>query len=84
MWEGQAANPMTITARYEDGVFKPLEEVEISEGTIVEVRIPPCADRLKEKSRPIEDSGIFGMWSDRTDLGDSVDYINSLRRNLRG
>ena len=38
---------MTISAKYEDGVFKPLEDVTISEGTIVEVRVPSYADRLK-------------------------------------
>ncbi len=75
---------MTITARYEHGVFKPLEDVNLHEGAIVEVRVPSYADRLKEKLPPIESSGIFGMWSDRTDMGDSVDYVNSLRRNLRG
>ena len=32
--------PMTITAKYEDGVFKPLETVTINEGTIVEVHVP--------------------------------------------
>ena len=37
---------MTITAKYEDGVFKPLEDVTINEGTIVEVRVPSYADRL--------------------------------------
>jgi len=42
---------MTITAKYEDGVFKPLENVTINEGTIVEVRVPSCAGRLKAKSR---------------------------------
>ncbi len=75
---------MTITARYEHGVFRPLEDVSIHEGTIVEVRIPSYAERLKEKSPPIGDSEIFGMWSDHTDLGGSVDYVNSLRRNIRG
>ena len=74
---------MTITARYEHGVFRPLEDVSIHEGTIVEVRIPSCADRLKEKARPVEDSGFFGMWKDRPDISDSVEYVNALRRNLR-
>jgi predicted DNA-binding antitoxin AbrB/MazE fold protein len=31
---------VTIAAKYEDGVFKPLENVEIREGTIVEVCLP--------------------------------------------
>ena len=34
---------MTIAAKYEDGVFKPLENVTIKEGTVVEVRVPPEA-----------------------------------------
>jgi predicted DNA-binding antitoxin AbrB/MazE fold protein len=75
---------MTITAKYEGGVFKPLEDVTIGEGTIVEVRIPSCAERLRGKSRSIGDFAFYGMWKDRADIGDSVDYINNLRRDLRG
>jgi len=75
---------MTITAKYEDGVFKPLEDVSIIEGTIVEVRVPSRADRLKGKARSVGDFAFYGMWKDRTDIGDSVEYISNLRRNLRG
>ena len=41
---------MTITAKYEDGVFKPLENVRIIEGTIVEVRVPSDAGRPESKA----------------------------------
>jgi predicted DNA-binding antitoxin AbrB/MazE fold protein len=75
---------MTITAKYEDGVFKPLEDVSIREGTIVEVRVPSEADRLKGKARSVGDFVFYGMWKDRTDIGDSVEYISNLRRDLRG
>ena len=75
---------MTITAKYEDGVFKPLEDVIINEGTIVEVQIPSFTDRLKTKSRSVRDFAFYGMWRDRTDIGDSVEHINKLRRDLRG
>jgi AF2212-like len=75
---------MTITAKYEDGVFKPLEDVTVNEGTIVEVHVPSYADRLKGKSRPVGDFAFFGMWKDRADIGDSVEYISNLRRDLRG
>ena len=75
---------MTITAKYEDGVFKPLEDVTVSEGTIVEVHVPSYADRLKGKGRPVADFAFFGMWKDRTDIGESVEYISKLRRDLRG
>jgi predicted DNA-binding antitoxin AbrB/MazE fold protein len=75
---------LTITAKYEDGVFKPLEDVAVNEGTIVEVQIPSYAERLKTKSRSVRDFAFYGMWKDRTDIGDSVEYINNLRRTLRG
>ena len=74
---------MTITAKYEGGVFKPLEDVAINEGTIVEVRIPSYDDRLKAKSRSVREFAFYGMWRDRTDIGDSVDYISNLRRDIR-
>jgi hypothetical protein len=64
--------------------FKPLEDVTVNEGTIVEVQIPSCAERLKAKSRSVLDFAFYSMWKDRTDIGDSVEYINKLRRNLRG
>jgi predicted DNA-binding antitoxin AbrB/MazE fold protein len=75
---------MTISAKYEDGVFKPLEDVTINEGTIVEVRVPSYAERLKTKSRSVRDFAFYGMWKDRADMADSVEYIDSLRRNFRG
>jgi hypothetical protein len=58
--------------------------VTINEGTIVEVQIPSYAERLKAKSRSVRDFAFDSMWKDRTDIGDSVEYINHLRRNLRG
>lgn len=74
---------VTITAKYEDGVFKPLEEVTIDEGTIVEVRVPSYANRLKAKSRSVRDFAFYVMWKDRDDIGDSVEYVDNLRRALR-
>lgn len=84
MGKGSVRETMTITAKYEDGVFKPLEDVAIKEGTIVEVRVLSSADRLKAKSRSVRDFAFYGMWKDRTDIGDSVDYISNLRRDFRG
>ena len=82
--QGSVGEAMTVNAKYEDGVFKPLEGVSISEGTIVEVRIPSYADRLKKKARSVADFPFYGMWKDRTDIGDSVEYVSKLRRDLRG
>ena len=75
---------MTITARYEDGVFKPLVDVRIPEGTIVEVQLNSLAERLKSKAPSVGNFAFFGMWKYRTDIGDAVEYISTLRRNLRG
>ncbi len=82
--QGSRVESMTISAKYEDGVFKPLEDVSIIEGTIVEVRVPSRADRRRSKARSVGDFAFYGMWKDRTDIGDSVEYISNLRRNLRG
>jgi predicted DNA-binding antitoxin AbrB/MazE fold protein len=75
---------MTITAKYEEGVFKPLEDVTIQEETVVEVRLPSFADRLKVKSPSVRDFAFYGIWKDRDDIGDSVEYVNNLRHDLRG
>ena len=74
---------MTIPAKYENGVFRPLEDVQIEEGTVVEVFVPA---ELKPagKRRSIKDLPFYGMWKDRTDIGDGVAYVDKLRDNPRG
>ncbi len=74
---------MTISARYENGVFKPLEDVQIKEGTVVEVLVP-AEQKPAAKRRSIKDLPFYGMWKDRTDIGDGVEYVNKLRDNPRG
>jgi len=66
------------------GTCKPLDDVTLSEGTIVEVPVRSWAGRLKDKSPSVGDFAFFGMWKDRTDIVDSVEYVNKLRRDLRG
>jgi predicted DNA-binding antitoxin AbrB/MazE fold protein len=36
---------MTIAAKYEDGVFNPLEDVKLTEGARVEVHVREAAER---------------------------------------
>jgi Protein of unknown function DUF104 len=71
---------MKIAAKYEKGVFKPLEDVKIKEGALVEVYVPQ-----PEKSKPVSiaDLGFVGMWADREDIPDGVTYVNRLRDNPR-
>jgi len=74
---------MTIPAKYENGVFRPLGEVQIKEGTVVAVLIP-AEQQPTGTRRSIKDLPFFGMWKDRVDIGDGVEYVNTLRDNPRG
>jgi predicted DNA-binding antitoxin AbrB/MazE fold protein len=74
---------MTIPAKYENGVFRPLEIVQMKEGTVVEVLVPAVQEPAR-KRRSIRDLPFYGMWKDRADIGDGVDYVNKLRDNPRG
>jgi predicted DNA-binding antitoxin AbrB/MazE fold protein len=74
---------MTIPAKYENGVFRPLEIVQMKEGTVVEVLVPAEQEPVRER-RSIKDLPFYGIWKDRTDIGDGVDYVNKLRDNPRG
>lgn len=69
---------MTIAAKYENGVFKPLEDVDLIEGTTVEVH-NPAADTPK-RPKSIRDFAAFGMWADREDIPDGVTYEDRMRR----
>ncbi len=72
---------MKIAAKYENGVFKPLEDVKIQEGALVEVYVPQPG-----RARPVSiaDLGFVGMWADREDIPDGVTYVNCLRDNPPG
>ena len=74
---------MTIPAKYENGVFRPLGDVQIKEGTVFAVLIP-TESHPTGKRRSIKDLPFYGMWKDRTDIGDGVEYVNNLRDNPRG
>jgi len=72
---------MTIPAKYEDGVFKPLQAVEMKEGTLVDVVVVTAPPKARNGS--IKDLPFIGMWKDREDIGDGVEYVNKLRENPR-
>ena len=74
---------MTISAKYENGVFRPLEDVQIKEGTVVEVHVP--VEQLAARKRTsVKDLPFYGIWKDRDDIGDGVEFVNRLRDNPRG
>ena len=68
---------MTIPAKYENGVFKPLEDVKLAEGTRVEVHVP-----VERPPRPksVREFAAFGMWADRDDIPDGVTYEDRIRQ----
>ena len=70
---------MVIKARYERGVFKPLDKVELKEGTVLEIYLPSET----EVRRSIANLPFAGMWTDRRDIGDGVAYANELRDSPR-
>lgn len=74
---------MTVPAKYEHGIFRPLESVSIEEGTIVEVHVPAEREAAR-KRRSIKDLPFYGMWADRDDITDGVSYVNKVRDNPRG
>jgi predicted DNA-binding antitoxin AbrB/MazE fold protein len=75
---------MTIPAKYENGVFRPLDAVQIREGTVVEVYVPADSQRAGQQPRSVRDFAFCGMWKDRDEMADSVAYVNRLRGDLRG
>ena len=77
------AKVMTIPAKYENGVFRPLEVVAIKEGTVVEVHVPAGSEPAR-KRQSIKDLPFYGMWADRDDIIDGVSYVNTLRNDPRG
>ena len=73
---------MTIPAKFENGVPRPLQEVCITEGTLVEVNVP--VESASTRPPSIADTPFGGLWKDREDMADSVEYIDRLRRELHG
>jgi predicted DNA-binding antitoxin AbrB/MazE fold protein len=75
---------MSIRAIYENGVFKPLEEVPLKEGTEVEVYFAPHhAGNGGVPKRPwksLKDSPAWGIWKDRDDIGTGAEYVARIRK----
>ena len=85
--------PQTVTAIYENGVLTPLEKVKLRKRQKVRVKIIPfqarkplVPARRKKHAKPARDELLkqriresFGMWADRDDIGDAVEWINSIR-----
>ena len=72
---------MSIRAIYENGIFKPLEEVPLKEGTEVEVYPRPNEKgNSRKRKKSVAEYEAVGMWKDREDIGTGVEYENRLRK----
>ena len=72
---------MSIRAIYENGVFKPLENVPLKDATEVEVypRSEENGDSA-EARKSVRELGTYGMWAGRDDIGEGVEYVNRIRK----
>ena len=66
-----------------------LEDAAFHEGESFEVVVQPNpTDKRPMTAKDLLESGLVGIWADRDDIGDSVEYARELRRrveaNLRG
>ena len=68
---------------YEDG------RIELDERPTVRGRVPVVVAFLEEKAHPrarrrmrVQDHPAFGMWANRTDIGDTIEFAQALRRSV--
>ena len=71
---------MSIRAIYKNGVFEPLEDVPVKEGTEVDVYPREEEKGNGKKPRSVRDLGFFGMWKDRDDIGSGIEYVSRVRK----
>ena len=80
----------TVPAIYENGKLTPLKKVNLRPRQKVRVKIIPFRARKRPvvaRRRAKADRAelvklareSFGMWADRDDIGDAVEWINALR-----
>jgi predicted DNA-binding antitoxin AbrB/MazE fold protein len=76
---------MRVRAIYENGALKPLEELPIEEGTEVTVDVHPIEGGKESRGprKSVRELGAYGLWKDRTDFKDGVDYVNKIRKHRR-
>jgi hypothetical protein len=63
-----------------------LRSRNLKAGTTAEVIVLVEADKVPEKAMTADDllkSGLVGMWADRKDIGDSIEYARTLRSQSR-
>jgi predicted DNA-binding antitoxin AbrB/MazE fold protein len=70
---------MVIKAKYQNGVFRPVEKVVVKEGAEADVYLREKGNGEKPR-KSVKDYPAYGMWADRKDIGDGVEYVNRIRK----
>jgi hypothetical protein len=73
---------MTIKAHFDGKVFIPDEPVDLPKDQPVDLNFQPvpAPSRKMGTTRDLLESGLVGIWADRTDITDSLEYARELRR----
>jgi len=75
------AHTMTLRTRIPEDRAVLLQlppDVPVGDAEMVVVVVPTARERLST-GRDLLDSEVFGMWADRTDIEDSVEFARRLR-----
>jgi len=75
---------MTVKAHFDGKVFVPDEPLHLEKDQKVELTIQPLPAEQKKYMTGAElaNSEIVGMWADRTDIGDSTEFVIQLRGRI--
>jgi hypothetical protein len=75
---------MTIKVHFDGKAFIPDEPVNLPPGTSAQVEHPdlPVKNDFVTAAELL-DSGVVGIWADRKDIGDSVEYARQLRQRAQ-
>jgi predicted DNA-binding antitoxin AbrB/MazE fold protein len=83
----------TVHAIYENGVFRPVEPVDLPDQTPVEfeprvvgeIKSEPVGAVAKRKltASDLLQSGLVGMWAGRTDIADIREFARRLREQAQ-
>ena len=74
---------MTIKVHFDGKVLVPQEPVDLPKDQVLEVTINQAAtDKRYMSGAELAKSEIVGMWKDRTDIKDSTEFVNELRRRI--
>ena len=73
-----------IKVHFDGKVFVPEQPVNLPKGTIAHVEhAESIATNKFITAGELLDSGVVGIWADRSDIGDSVEYVQQLRQRIQ-